>query len=313
MTEIQRDRSTGASRREALGVGALGISTLVLPSASAAASGWTTSTVASASFEGENWVFYRSGGTAASTGTTTFQETPILRLTNTSEGVTGAVLNTKQFAVGTGLDIRFTMAQWGSASGADGLCFFLVDAAATVTTPGAAGGGLAYTGSGWNDSTSTFDTGQGIAGGLFGIGFDNFGNFGTAGGGPVATGETVTSADGNNARPWLTIRGGASSYPLLSTVDRGASAPKDYWAAALFADGSTRCRVTVTADGELTVYAGEQGDVATDFTALAQRDQITITGLFTGVSNVRFGFSAATGGQVNNHAVYENVTVSALT
>jgi hypothetical protein len=318
----QRSIVTGGhpdlTRRRALGVGALGITTLALPGAASADSSlWTVTSTASSSFSGQNWTFYRAGGTSASTGPETIGDVSVLRLTDTQVmDTTGAVTNTAMFPAASGLDVRFTMVQWGSASGADGFCFFLVDAAANISFPGTAGGGLAYSGAGWN--SFTFTQGQGILGGLVGVGFDNFGNFGAAAIGPKADGEAFTSFDGPGfqARPWLAIRGRRdTNYLLVSSVDRGtagAGGTKEYWAGTTFAGSARRCRVTVTAGGQVTVYAGPKGDVSTAFTSLPQIDQVTIAGLFTGVTNVRIGFSAATGGQVNNHAVYEDVAVTSF-
>lgn len=288
----------------------------------AAASYWELTTASSTGFEsqltGETWNIYRSGGTGSSTTLSTEDDVPVLRLTATDVDTTGVVINSKSYAVSSGLDIRFTMAQWGTASGADGICCFLLDAAATVSVPGAAGGGLGYSGGDWNAVAGRFDGRPGLPGGLLGVGFDNFGNFGAQDFGPKADGESFTFYDtpGFQARPWLAIRGRRDTdYALVSAVDRGTSGDggtKDFWAGTTFANGSTRCRITVTSAGLVTVYAGDQGDTSTAWTSLTQIDQVTVSGLFTDVTNVRFGFSAATGGQVNNHAVREDVSVTAL-
>jgi len=309
---------TRISRRDAFGAGALGITALALPAAAAADSSlWTVTSTASSSFSGQNWTFYRAGGTPASTGATTIDGVSVLQLTdNDVMDTTGAVTNTATFPAASGLDVRFTMVQWGSASGADGMCFFLLDAAAAMSYPGAQGGGLAYTGVGWNGST--FVDRQGVVGGLLGVGFDNFGNFGTSGGGPKADGASFSFFDtpGFQARPWLAIRGRRdTNYTLVLSVDRGtagAGGTKEYWAGSTFSASARRCRVTVTSGGQVTVYAGAKGDASTAFTDLPQIGQVSVPGLFVGVTNVRFGFTAATGGQVNNHAVHENVVVTSF-
>ena len=274
---------------------------MFLPSASAAASVWVETTAQSISTPANDWTFYRFGGEWFQVGLQTIEETEVLRLTATSQDMTGLVVNSATYDPSAGLDVRFTIAQWGTETGADGMAFVLADAGATLASGGATGGSLAYSGAGW-DGTN-FAT-AGLVGGLLGIGFDNFGNFGTSGNGPIAGGVTETSPDGFSAHPYLAIRSrAADNFELVAAVDRDS----DYWAASSFSGGSTRVRVTVTSGGQVTVSVGS---TATAFTSLTQVTQVTVANLFDGVTSVRYGFSAATGGQVNNHAVYEDVSVT---
>ncbi|PST83384.1 hypothetical protein C7T94_12470 [Pedobacter yulinensis] len=98
-----------------------------------------------------------------------------LRLTNNREYQKGYIYNTTSFPSVNGLKIDVEYYTYGG-TGADGICFFLFDAAATSNfTIGGFGGSLGY-------SQINIPQGQsaGVSKGYLGIGIDEYGNFSNA-------------------------------------------------------------------------------------------------------------------------------------
>jgi len=99
-----------------------------------------------------------------------------MRLTAAVNGQFGAVyINNKQFASSNGIKIEFEYGMYGG-TGADGLSFFLFDAAVASPVVGARGAGLGY---GYTRANNSFSTNResGLTGGYLGVGLDAFGNF----------------------------------------------------------------------------------------------------------------------------------------
>lgn len=165
----------------------------------------------------------QNSGTNATTFTTNG-----MQLTSASNSQFGAVyINNKQFTSSNGIKIEFEYGMYGG-TGADGISFFLFDAAVTTPVVGAKGAGLGY---GYNRAKELYKTSRetGLTGGYLGIGLDAYGNFKSQ----VFQGErrvngvtTVLSAEGSH----VTLRGkqgtldltnglglGYTGYPVLNT------------------------------------------------------------------------------------------------
>ncbi|MFB6813712.1 hypothetical protein ACFCV8_04095 [Streptomyces sp. NPDC056347] len=102
-----------------------------------------------------------------------------LRLTDASQFQSAAVLYNHALPAGQGLDVTFDQYQYGSttpARPADGISFFLVDGAASLTHPGAFGGSLGYAQIREGDNPGV-PMQPGVDHGYVGVGLDVYGNF----------------------------------------------------------------------------------------------------------------------------------------
>ncbi len=285
-------------RRGLLAAGGVGITSLALPAATAAASGALVGT----SGGGGSWVVHPDSVGAA---LTTVAGTAVMRLTPAQTNQFGFVYYDETVSTSGGLDIRFTLAQWGGSSTAgDGLCFFLLDGATAPAsiTPGYLGAALGYTGFFWNGSS--FSTNSGVPGGLVGVGFDNLGDYETSAVGP----SSVTLAGGKAAK--LTVRGRrAENYTVLATqLMGGVGGWPGATTGSTFSSASMRVRITVTSSSRIRVHYEGPGDTSTPFTALTQRLDLS-TNVLDGVSSVRFGFAAGTGTVFQNHDIHDDVEI----
>lgn len=292
-------RVAAPARRDILAAGALGVTSTLLPTAAAAASGALVGSAGGAS----SWVVASDTDAAL----TTVDGVSVMQLTTTSPtNQFGFAYYDEAVAVANGLDIRFTMAHWGAASSpGDGMCFFLIDGSTATVTPGYLGGALGYTGYLWNGSS--FSINSGLTGGLVGVGFDNLGAYESSVVGPASV---PLVGGGGNGTDKLTVRGRRSDdYTVLGTQVAGITGG---WSGAdsgsTFSSASMRVRITITSAGRIRVHHESAGDTATPFTALTQRMDLS-TNVLDGVSTVKFGFSAGTGSVVNNHAVYDDVEI----
>src|SRR3954471_2063897 len=158
----------------------------------------------------------------------------VLRVNTSTGGNQGFALYQNALPTSGGLDITFNQAQWGTSSvPGDGLAFFLVDGATTLTSPGGGGGNLGYSSGGV----------QGVAKGVIVVGLDSWGNYslpaaapigcgaagsgvgqsGTSPAGPGATNDRVVirgPGNGNSGYCWL---GSSDTLPELSGPTRAAS------------------------------------------------------------------------------------------
>ena len=224
-----------------------------------------------------------------------------LLLTNTDEGQRGFALYNQAISVTRGIDISFSQAQWGG-TGADGIVFFVKKGTDTSTTPGAAGGALGYSP---NTSSPTTD---GLSGALLGIGLDSFGNFAT-----VGTNGTGCSTEFNTltVSNVITVRGdgqGQVGYCLLAAPYNLSTNALNPLSAGYTtrADATRSVRVVIdpanASDPRVEVYY--------DGGTLPIID-IPLPASFSDVSTVKIGFSAGTGGSVNNHNVWGLTSTSA--
>jgi hypothetical protein len=222
-----------------------------------------------------------------------------LRLTDNTNGKSGFVLYNTSISTNKGIDVSFNQAQWGG-TGADGIVFFVKNAANTSNVPGATGGGLGY-------SPSTDGGVAGLPGALLGIGLDAYGSFGNASGNGCTSSFAGTNGNGNvNA---ITLRGpgnGLDGYCLLAdSYVLGANGKQalidDY---ANRQDANRKVRVVIDAatktDPKVTVYYQDE-----------QIIQVALPEAFNDVSAVKIGFSAGTGGVNNNHDVWGLVSQAA--
>ncbi|MGW4379784.1 DUF7507 domain-containing protein [Kitasatospora sp. NPDC004531] len=102
-----------------------------------------------------------------------------LRLTDAGYFQSAAVLYNHALPAGQGLDVTFDQYQYGSttpANPADGISFFLVDGAASLTRPGAYGGSLGYAQIRQADNPDS-PLLPGVDHGYLGVGLDVYGNF----------------------------------------------------------------------------------------------------------------------------------------
>lgn len=212
-----------------------------------------------------------------------------MRLTEAQEGQSGFVLYNTAISTNRGIDVTFHQAQWGG-NGADGIVFFVKDAANTSTTPGGSGGAMGYSPA----------EGDGLAGALLGIGLDAYGSFGGASGSFCDDPYTGSTGGGNvNA---VTLRGpgnGTAGYCLLADsynlVSNGKLPLIQSYGSREAAD--RKVRVVVDAaykeDAKVTVYYQDE-----------QIIQVPLPAAFSSVTNVKIGFAAGTGGSVDNHDVW---------
>lgn len=209
-----------------------------------------------------------------------------LRMTDNVKYMASAVYNEVPYDSSHGLTVEFDQRMWSpeDTGYADGIGFFLQDAAVPLDSIGPVGGGLGYF-----DGRSACSAG--LDGGVVGVGFDRFGNF--------ALPEFIQNA--------VTVRGAeAECYPVLATTgnrgdgfleDRGVDAesatyrhvkvdvvPRDA--------GGITAIVTMS---DATPVGSEPAElhhlISTDLPATALPDRM------------RFGFSASTGGRAESHEI----------
>jgi hypothetical protein len=220
-----------------------------------------------------------------------------MRLTEAVTGQSGFVLYNTPISTNKGIDVTFRQAQWGG-DGADGIVFFVKNAANTSTTPGGTGGAMGYSPGGVD----------GLAGALLGIGLDAYGSFGSAGG-TGCEGTTFTGTTGVSNVNAVTLRGpgnGQAGYCLLADSYKLVDNAK----APLVQNYTTR----QAADRKIRVVIDPATKENPKVVVYYQDEQIIEAPLpdaFSDVSNVKIGFSAGTGGSVDNHDVWGLVSQAA--
>ncbi|MDD2769025.1 MAG: Ig-like domain repeat protein [Methylococcus sp.] len=218
-----------------------------------------------------------------------------LRLTSSLVNQSGMMLYDTPLPPRGGLDITFTLAEYGG-TGADGISFFVKDGSNTNTAPGTPGGALGY------GIYSAYAGSTGIPGGLFGVGFDAYGNFSNTN----ADGASCsTSAPGQRANS-VAVRGpdtsagqaGTDGYCYLGGTVAGSvvyTAPDRASAAKL-----VKILVepeSVTPPRKIKVYIGNP----LPSTPVLEVD---LPAAFISAQSFKFGFAASTGDETNNHAVW---------
>lgn len=240
-----------------------------------------------------------------------------LRLTQKATNQKGFAYYNTPVNPSQGLVVSFEYATYGGAgvngfaNGADGLAFFMFDASQTFAI-GAYGSSLGYADNKNNGG------GPGMAGGYFGVGFDEFGSFIDSGshacGGPnrsttqngvpntigVRAGvNALGSRTASDSYCWLggqtNIPGGVGSTSLYRWT--GESDPK-YRKAVI--------TLTPSAGGYYIQVQLQQGSS----TVLTPVSKVLVPG--TPPANLKFGFSGSTGGAVNYHEI-RNFSYTSMT
>jgi hypothetical protein len=217
-----------------------------------------------------------------------------LRLTSASLGQSGMLLYNTALPTSGGLDITFTIAQYGGG-GADGISFFVKNGANTDISPGFSGGALGYT------LAATSPISPGIHAALFGIGFDKWGNFSAIG----SDGPSCTPAPGQTPNS-IVVRGPDLS-PGSTGVDGycyigGVSSPS-FYSGATRALAARLVRIVVDPASvppprKISVYLGAGSLPSTP------NLQVILPAAFIAASTFKFGFASSTGAVTDNHEVW---------
>ncbi|MFM7424765.1 MAG: DUF4347 domain-containing protein [Elainella sp.] len=239
-----------------------------------------------------------------------------LRLTNNANNQSAFVIYNTPFASNAGISIEFDFFAYdgtglGTASGGDGISFFLIDGATTAVTAGAFGGSLGY-------AQKIVDGITGIEGGYLGIGLDEFGNFSnqrdfSSGGiqrsGPAGSTDPVPDS--------VSLRGrvGASGLTGYDFIAGSGTLPGgiDNAAATSRTAALRRARLDISPTGVLGVRVDLNGDG--DYLDAGEVPP-TLNGLNVNTVNpggipatFKFGFASSTGNATNIHEV-RNLTIS---
>jgi Ca2+-binding RTX toxin-like protein len=233
------------------------------------------------------------GGLAGNSGTVDPNGEGALRLTSNAGNQSAFVLYDKPISAADGLSITFDFFSYNGSTGADGISFFLVDAAETrPITAGGFGGSLGYA----NTVGAT-----GIEGGYIGIGFDEFGNFSNATetrvGGPGRTVDSI-AVRGSEAEDYKYLTGTGSLTPDSIDFDTATTRTQ--------AGVKKTAKVDITPNGRLSIQIDLNGDG--DFTdtneaptELQNYDLVTNNGAVP--TNFKFGFASSTGAFTNIHEI----------
>ncbi|MFJ2977395.1 Ig-like domain-containing protein [Curtobacterium sp. NPDC087082] len=209
-----------------------------------------------------------------------------LRLTDDTKRVSSAVYNESPYDSSHGLTVEFDQRMWSTTDTgyADGIGFFLQDAAVPLDAIGPVGAGLGY-----HDGTRPCE--EGLDGGVVGIGFDRFGNF--------ARPDVVPNA--------ITVRGPEREcYPALATTgDLGDGFLEDRETTA---EAATHRHVQIdllpTDAGGIRVLVAMSEPTAPGADAGELREVVSADLPATALpEQVRFGFSASTGGRTQFHEI----------
>ena len=230
-----------------------------------------------------------------------------LRLTPATNNQSSAIFYRTPQPTSRGLDVSFSLAQWGGTPGADGMTFFLQKGTETSSAPGSLGGALGYSAEPGHNPPK-----DGLPNGLLGIGFDMFGNFSNSlfGGTNCSDGAPATTANS------LVIRGpgnGLTGYCRLAI----ATTSDTNWSNGTN-DRPGRARtVRVTVDPStvatpqvkvwVCAYSGNPCSTSGSPTLATNAPAALLA-----EPTVRFGFAAGTGGQNNNHELW-NLEVASVT
>ncbi|GAB4239676.1 MAG: hypothetical protein OHK005_01270 [Candidatus Methylacidiphilales bacterium] len=236
-----------------------------------------------------------------------------LRLaTLTGTQANGVVLDTKIPSAANDILVEFDIAFWNrnSGTGADGVTFFMYDAAVPTFSPGGFGGSLGYA-----QRSGPID---GLAGGYIGVGLDVFGNFsnpteGRIGGPGFRPGEVVVRGPGSGMTGYEYVAGTDGSNTTLPGNPSINSIPATFGGREFSFPTYTQrpdqdaadfrsVQIFLSATDELTVrmkmgFTGTFVDLFTaDISSFSRPDQL------------RIGFTGGTGGV---EMVYEvrNLTV----
>ena len=242
-----------------------------------------------------------------------------LRLTAAANNQTGAIVSQNAFATNQGLQVTFTTYTYGGDSGgtgrdgADGMSFFLQDAAYGTTLGGAPnigafGGSLGY--------SCSQGKGAGLTGAYLGLGMDEYGNF-------LNSGDNTASGIANSN--WTGGGGvttyGTNSFNVASTYQpnriglRGAGSVSWYWLnqnypqyypATLSSSAQLTAVENACQTGRLTTAATTQNITA----ASSSGTLLTLT--VPSTSGYANGSTIVIGGTITGTAVSQNITAATV-
>ncbi len=232
-----------------------------------------------------------------------------LRITQKQGAQTGFLVNDHPLPTKAGLDISFTMYQYGG-SGADGITFFLSDGAYALTSVGAAGGSLGY-----SNSTSGSGMGKpGVPHGLLGVAFDAYGNFTYETNNPSCA--TNPAWIGTARSPQTVAVRGPGVQKSDGTWNDGyclLGAPKaptdgkgiDNTATQTRAAAQRHVRIVIDPptdpSPQISVYLGDLGDASSAAPSLVA--QVPEPGILASTPTFKFGWAGSTGGSTDVHEV----------
>ncbi len=298
----------------------LSLLVLLLAPSTAAASTTLLTEGFGGSLPGSPWTF---GGNAAMNTTGGQSPTTALRLTSTGGNQFGWALYTTPQPTSGGLDITFTMSQWGgSGGGADGIAFFLKDGADTTDQVGALGAALGYSPSGGTN---------GLSGALIGVGLDAWGGwtaYNQSGCPTVSTVFTPSQVAVRGPQTGTRLEG----YCLLPQVGSSTTTSTVIGSPALLFDasdptpwdapgntawstrsaGTQTWRVVVDPATAATpkVTVTRSADPANNITAITH--EVLQPTALRNAATFKFGFAAATGGKTNNNEIW-GLSVASVT
>lgn len=241
-----------------------------------------------------------------------------LRLTSAANNQAGFAYDNTAIPSGYGIDVSFRYSVWGG-SGADGFALVLFDGSQTPTSAGAYGGSLGY---------AQHGAVAGLAGGILGIGFDEFGNYanpteGRQGGvGPLPDAISIRGPGDGTANALSAT--GAVNYGFLTTtgpLDPNAIQASS-WAYARPTSNSSYRDAEVIVDtsqipyGHLPVTVliqqGWNGDKVMVAQYDAYQDVLSYYGSPANIpASIKFGFTGSTGGSTDYHEI-QGLTVNSI-
>jgi uncharacterized repeat protein (TIGR01451 family) len=241
-----------------------------------------------------------------------------LRLTSSKENQAAFVLFNSPQTPGNpqggipsnnGLVITFDFFTY-NGTGADGISFFLIDAArgrAPNPVAGAFGGSLGYA------NRTSPNILQGVVGGYVGVGFDEFGNYSNGNEGRNGGSPNPTLPDGR-VPDSVAVRGseasgyryisGTSTLPPAQSIDQPTATNR-------LAPGVQRtARITLTPDNQISVEVDFRNGAG--FVTLVSRLSLSnVAGQGTLPASLNFGFAGSTGSTTNIHEI-QNIRITTI-
>lgn len=244
---------------------------------------------------GSDWIVASGGTFTPVIATESGTPAQALRLTPATTNQASALIFARPQPMSQGLDVSFHLSQWGG-TGADGIAFFLQKGTETSRSPGSLGGALGYsTEPGHNPPK------PGLPSGLLGVGFDLFGNFNNSafGGTNCPSSSAIASS--------LVIRGpgsGFTGYCRLGTATNSDT----LWGSGTSTreDRAKSVRIIIDPSTASTpqVKVWVCGRGARCNTSTTPTLAVNAPAELLAEPTVRFGFAAGTGGDTNNHEIW---------
>lgn len=221
----------------------------------------------------------------------------VLRLTDTDPYITGWLLHDRALPTVAGLDVSFTMSQWGGTD-ADGIAFFVTKGSQPLVNLGGGGGRLGYAPGG----------GDGLPHALLGIGFDALGNYSNSVGGSGC--ENAPLRPGR-APDWVVVRGPGhqqAGYCLLGgthVAPLGFIMSGSYWD-----EGAEEWVPGTRAGAAIDVRVRIDPPDAPNPGVHVSLDGVSVLSVdlpaeYLAEPTIKFGFAGSNGQQYNNHEIWD--------